>query len=325
MKLSKVAVIFTGGTISMAFDERIGAVVPSTSNEQIFSAIDELENQIEIETIDFANIPGPHVTISIMVELKKLIEKTLKRNDIRGVVITHGTDTLEETAYFLDLTVNSTKPVAVTGAMKSSSEIGCDGPSNLLAAIYTVISPEAVGQGVMIIMNNTIHAAREATKIDTFRLNSFVSVNCGPLGIVDGNKVVFQRKLDKRNIISASKLESNVVLIKCSIGMDSDLLRYYVDRGTKGIIIEAFGRGNIPPMMVEGVQYALNRKIPVVIASRCLTGRVLDIYGYQGGGKQLRELGAIFAGQLSGQKALIKLMLVLGLTDDLNEIREYFH
>lgn len=310
--LHKVAVVFTGGTISMKIDPRIAAAIPALSSEEIMSMVTNIDKYADIEIINFSNIPGPHMSPQKMMELATTVKKLVSRDDITGVVITHGTDSLEETAYLLDLTINSVKPIIVVGAMRSSSELGYDGPSNLSAAICTAISEQAKNKGVMIVMNTEVNSASEVTKTHTLSLDTFKSMEFGPLGIVDNDEVIFYREITRHDHIETERIEENVDLIKCGIGMDSRLLNFCVDSGAKGIVIEAMGRGNIPPHMVQGVEYALKNNVAVVMVSRCPMGRVLDTYGYEGAGRSLRNLGVIFGGSLPGQKARIKLMLALG-------------
>ncbi len=322
MNKPKVAVIFTGGTISMSVDPRIGAAIPSLSSQEILSLVTNIDRYAEIETINFSKLPGPQMDLTLMLNLRALVVETLDRYDIAGVVITHGTDTLEETAYLLDLSIQSSKPIVVVGAMRNSSELGYDGPSNLAAAVCTAISPHAVNKGVLVVMNNEVNAASEVTKFNTLSLDTFKSLEFGPLGIVDNDELIFHRAIVNRQQIVTDQLETRVELIKSAAGMDSSLIKYCVDRGSKGIVIEAMGRGNVPPTMLEGIIYALEKQVAVVITSRCPTGRVLDSYGYEGGGRHLRNLGVILGGDLPGQKLRIKLMLALSVTDDPKELRD---
>lgn len=324
MNKKKVAIVFTGGTISMTVDEKVGAAIPTLSGEQIMSMVTNIDKVAEVEVLNFDEIPGPHVTPERMMELKDYVNALLLREDICGVVITHGTDSLEETAFFLDLTITSVKPVIVTGAMRSSSELGYDGPSNLSAAVCTAISDKAVNKGVLVVLNNEVLLASEATKTNTLSLNTFQALSSGPLGVIDCNELVLSKDSGRRTLIDTNKVESKVALFKAGVGMDDSFIRFAADSGYKGIVIEAMGRGNIPPMMYEGVKYAREKDIPVVIVSRCHSGRVFDSYGYLGSGRDLRNLGCIFGGDLPGQKARIKLMLALGKTDNLDEIKDFF-
>ncbi|QEK12462.1 asparaginase [Crassaminicella thermophila] len=321
---NKVAVVFTGGTISMKIDPRISAAIPALSSEEIMSMVTNIDKYADIEIVNFDRIPGPHMTPQKMMDLAKLVKKLISREDITGVVITHGTDSLEETAYLLDLTINSEKPIIVVGAMRNSSELGYDGSSNLSAAICTAISKQAKNKGVLIVMNNELNAASEVTKTHTLALDTFKSMEFGPLGIVDNDEVIFYRDITKHSHIQTEKIEVNVDLIKTAVGMDSRLIKFCVDSGSKGIVIEAMGRGNIPPQMVEGIKYALDNNVIVVMVSRCPMGRVLDTYGYEGAGRSLRNLGVILGGNLPGQKARIKLMLALSVTNAREKVKEIF-
>lgn len=319
---NKVAIIFTGGTISMKIDPRIHAAIPALTSEEIISMVTNIENFSEIEVINYANIPSPHITPSMMMEIANLVKQTITRDDITGVIVTHGTDTLEETAYLLDLIIKTDKPIVIVGAMRNSSELGYDGSSNLSAALCTAISNRARNKGVLVVMNNEVNAASEVTKTNTLSLDTFKSPEFGPLGIVDNDEVIFYRDMVSHQFINTDIIEEKVALIKSVPGMESDILDFYINSGYKGIVIEALGRGNLPPQMVPGIKRAINQNIPVVMVSRCPTGRVLDSYGYEGGGKHLRELGVIFGGNLPGQKIRIKLMLALGLTKNMDKIKE---
>lgn len=320
----KVAVVFTGGTISMTIDPDLGAAIPSLSGEEILSLATNINKVAKIEGHNFDEIPSPHMTFEKLMELKQYINKLLNRDDVCGVVVTHGTDSLEETAYFLDLVINNEKPVVVTGAMRSSSELGYDGSSNLSAAVCTAISDSARGKGVLVAMNNEVLMASEVTKIDTLALNTFQAPSHGSLGIIDCNQLVLLKDASKKTFIDTDKYEPKVALIKTGLDMGDDLIKFATDAGYKGIVIEGMGRGNIPPQVFEGIKYARENGIQVVLVSRCLTGRVYDSYGYLGSGRDLKNIGCIFGGDLPGQKARIKLMLALGKTNDEQELKDIF-
>lgn len=322
--MKKIAVVFNGGTISMKVDERIKAAVPSLTGEEIMSMVTGIEEFAEVESYNFSSMPSPHMSVKTMLELSKFVEKLLNRDDIEGVVITHGTDTLEETAYLLDLTLNTEKVVVITGAMRSSSELGYDGPFNLAASICTAISEEAKGRGVLVCFNGELNSATEVTKANSMALSAFRTPNFGPIGIVDNNKVLFYRNAPKTNTYKVEELQGEVALIKCVAGMDSSYIDFVIDKGHKGIVIEAMGRGNVPPKMVSGIKRALDNNIPVVVVSRCFEGRVFESYGYEGGGKMLKDLGVIFGDTLPGQKARIKLMLAIGENLKTEEIKKSF-
>lgn len=322
--MKKVAVIFNGGTITMKVDPRIHAAVPTLTGEEIMAMVTGLDQYAQIESYTFSNLPGPHMTPEIMLELSNYIKRLLDRDDIDGVVVTHGTDSLEETAYFLDLTIRSPKPVIVTGSMRNSSELGYDGPSNLAASICTAICENAKNRGVLVCLNDELNCASEVTKANSMSLNAFQTPNFGPIGIVDNNEVIFYRGSMKKQHFDVKKLVTNVDLIKCVTGMDSKLVDFCVQSGDKGLVIEAMGRGNIPPQMVDGIKNAIQKGVAVVIVSRCYQGRVLDSYGYHGGGRELRNMGVILGDILPGQKARIKLILALSTTNSIEEVRRIF-
>lgn len=319
-----ILIIFTGGTISMQIDPTLGAAVPTLSGQQILATVSHLDPHIVTRVLDYGQLPGPHVTPHIMWDLAQAVRQRLDDPDIDGVVITHGTDTLEETAYFLDLVLDSKKPVVITGAMRNASELGFEGPANLRDSILCAASPDAVGLGVLVCMNEQILAASEATKTHTEEAGTFQSPNFGPLGIVDMGKVLFYRRPIVAETIPAARVEHRVDLFKMYTGADDRFIRYAVDSGSQGLVIEALGRGNVPPAAVPGIKYAIDQGLPVVITSRALRGRVLDTYGYEGAGKRLRQMGIIFADFLNSQKARIKLMLALGATHDPALVRRYF-
>ena len=322
--MKKIAIIFNGGTISMKIDEKIKAAVPSLSAEEIMSMIPGVEEYAEIEAYTFSSMPSPHMTLETMLKLSKFTTELVERDDIDGVVITHGTDTLEETAYLLDLTVKTKKPVVVTGAMRSGSELGYDGPFNLATSICTAISDEAVGRGVLVCFNGELNSASEVTKANSMALNAFRTPNFGPIGIVDNDNVIFYRDANHLEKYDVSKIEKQVALIKCVVDMDSSYIDYLIEKGYGGIVIEALGRGNVPPKMVEGIKKAIELEIPVVVVSRCFEGRVFESYGYEGGGKQLKNLGVIFGDTLPGQKARIKLILAINSGMNINEVAKVF-
>ena len=184
MDNKKVIVLTTGGTIAMKLDPAHG-IVPAVSGEDLVASVPGLREACPIEVMEFSNIPSPHMTPKRMFELGNKVEELLRHEDILGVVITHGTDTLEETAYLLDLVHNSEKPVCLTGAMRSAAEISPDGPVNLLCAVRTAASSEARGKGVLVVMNEEIHAAREVVKSHSANTETFVSPFWGPLGVCE--------------------------------------------------------------------------------------------------------------------------------------------
>lgn len=322
--MKKIAVIFNGGTISMKVDEKLKAAVPSLTGDEIMKMVTGIESHADIETHNFSSLPSPHVTPKIMLELSRFITTLVDRKDIDGIVVTHGTDTLEETAYMVNLTTNTQKPIVFTGAMRSGSELGYDGPSNLADAIFTAASDEARGRGVLICFNGELNSASEVTKANSMALNAFRTPNFGPIGIVDNDNAIFYRKSVKEEYIPVKDIDKKVAIIKCAAGMDSEFLEYCIANGYDGIILEALGRGNVPPEMVDGVKKCIDAGLVVILTSRCFEGRVFASYGYLGGGKQLRDLGVIFGDNLPSQKARIKLLALLSFSSDIRYIKHSF-
>jgi L-asparaginase len=252
----------------------------------------------------------------MMWQLSERVSAALSRDEVSGVVVTHGTDTLEETAFFLDLRHHSPKPVVVTGAMRHAAELSFDGPANLRASLRLILDPAARGQGVFVLLNETIHAASSATKVDTQAIETFESPLFGPLGIVDKDRVVFLRALRDRKTVATQSFEPRVDLLPMYSGADGRFIDHARQSGAQGIVIEGTGRGNVPPATLPAIQRAIDAGLPVLVASRCAQGRVLDAYAYEGSGRDLRQRGAIFAGSLPGPKARLLLMLALGVTRD---------
>jgi L-asparaginase len=320
--MKNIMVVFTGGTFSMKIDEKTGGAVPYFHGDELLELIPDAKGLANLDMFEFGMYPGPHMTPEIMFDLSKKVKSIIERTDIDGVIVTHGTDTLEETAYLLDLTIKTEKPIVVIGAMKTSSEPDWDGPINLLDAIRIINNDNSKGMGVLVCLNGEINAASEVTKTHTEDIETFHSLDFGALGFVDKGKVWFNRMPRKLEIIETDKINSNVDLIKVYAGMDEKFFRFSADNGVEGIVVEAMGVGNVPPKTFEGIKYALNKNIPIVLTSRCPAGETLDIYGYPGAGKWLKEAGVLFTDYLNGQKARIKLMLCLGITKDLEKLKD---
>lgn len=320
----RLATFFTGGTISMRIDPATGGAIPMLSGEEIIAQVPGLNDLAEFELINFDRLPGPHWTPQRMLELARAVEQTLRDEAIVGAVVTHGTDTLEETAYFLDLLLGAGKPVVFIGAMRTSSELSWDGPENLAAAVRVAIDPAARSLGVVVAMNSQIISAAEATKTHTESTDTFQSRDFGALGFVDKDRVIVMRHPYEREHIAAEKVESRVEIIKMFAGAGGRFIDFAVGDGAHGLVIEGLGRGNVTIPAMAAVQRAIDAGLPVVITSRCPRGRVLDTYAYEGAGKPLRRAGAILGGMLPSHKARIKLMLALGAGWSVERIRESF-
>lgn len=305
--LKTILAIHTGGTISMSQNEK-GEVVPNSKNP-IANESTILNGQVNLITDEMFNLPSPHITPEIMLQIKNRIERA-EKDGVDGVVITHGTNTLEETAYFLDLTLPNTIPIVITGAMRSSNEVGSDGLYNFQSAILTAADDESQGKGVLVVMNDEIHTARYVTKTHTTNVATFRTPTFGPIGIVSNKGARYFQELIRQTTCQIDHVENHVYLIKAYAGMTGELFDYLSDE-TEGVVVEGLGAGNLPPQTLPALQRLLDRHVPIVLVSRCYNGVAQDIYDYEGGGIELKRMGLILCQGLNGQKARIKLLVGL--------------
>jgi L-asparaginase len=317
-----IVLVFTGGTISMRHDPVAGGAVPSLTGQDIVALAPGIDQLAALEIDDWGSYPGPHMTIERMWALRQRIVEHLARPEVDGVVVTHGTDSLEESAYLVARSVKTDKPVVFTGAMRTSSDLGWDGPGNLGGAVRVAASDEAHGAGVMVVMSDRVFTALDVTKAHTHMLDAFDSPGLGPLGVIDDGKVIFRRAMPHLTpIIEPDAPAGPVDVVFAFAGADSRLLDASRDVG-RAIVIAAMGRGNVPPAMVDGIGRWIADGKPVVITSRAGRGRVGRTYGYPGGGRRLAEMGAIFAGPRRPQQARIDVMLALGAGFSVAELGE---
>jgi L-asparaginase len=319
-----IALLFTGGTISMRHDAVVGGAVPSLSAAEIVAATRGVEEVAEVSVEEWGALPGPHMTTERMWALRCRIAELLARPEVEGVVVTHGTDTLEETAYMTARSVPATKPVVFTGAMRTASDLGWDGPANLMDAVRVAASPEARGYGVMVVVGGRIFAGLDVTKSHTHLLDAFESPGLGPVGVVDDGAVVFRRALPPAPPpLRPAAPATPVDIVVAWAGCDARLLDAS-RREALAVVVAAMGRGNVPPAMVPGIERWLDDGKPVVVASRAGRGRVGHTYGYPGGGRRLAAMGALFAGARRPQQARIELALALGAGLSAEELRALF-
>jgi L-asparaginase len=319
--MKKLLLIHTGGTIAMA-QNHSGHVLPNEINP-LDASLPKATDIADITTRHFSNLPSPHITPEIMLRLAHFIGKELQDGSYDGVVITHGTDTLEETAYFLQLTIGAPIPIVLTGAMRSSNEVGSDGEFNLITALRVAVSKAAQDKGVLVVFNGEIHSAFNVTKTHTSSVDTFKSVHFGNLGMVTKDHVyLFNTPLLKPTHM-VTQLSKRVAVLKVYAGMEPDLLLAVSELGYDGLVLEVLGQGNVPPSLVDAIQ-TLTQQMPIVIVSRCFNGIVQDVYGYTGGGQQLKELGVIFSNGLNSQKARLKLMIELEISATHPALEESF-
>jgi L-asparaginase len=253
-------------------------------------------------------------------ELRGRIARHVARPEVDGVVVTHGTDSIEESAYLMARSLRTEKPVVFTGAMRTSSDLGWDGPANLGASVITAASADARGTGVLLVMGDRIFSALDVTKVHTHMPDAFESPGLGPLGVVDDGRVIIRRMAaGVLPTLAPEQPAQPVDIVYAWGGADARLLD--ASRQTAlGVVVAGMGRGNVPPLMAEGIDRWIADGKPVVMTSRALRGRVGHTYGYVGGGRRLFEAGTLFAGSRRPQQARIDLMLALGAGVDLRTV-----
>lgn len=321
--MKRILVIHTGGTISMSEDKDTGKVETNAEHpmhrHQAF-----IQSLGDIKEINPFQVPSPHMNNQYINQLKDIITESIDKDEYDAFVITHGTDTLEETAYLLDLTIDTNLPIILTGAMRSSNEIGSDGLYNYVSALKVASTDEAQNKGVMVVFNDEIHTAKNVTKTHTSNTSTFQSPNYGPIGSVTKTHVIFHHQPFPYKKYPNINPNIKIGIVKAHMDLSSDLLDFFVEKQYDGLIIEALGQGNMPPTALQGIQNLLDADIPVVMVSRSFNGIVGGIYAYEGGGYQLQQMGIILSNGLNGQKARLKLLV--GLSNHLSKenLVEYF-
>ncbi|MEO8192501.1 MAG: asparaginase [Gemmatimonadales bacterium] len=319
-----IVILFTGGTIAMRNDPDGAGAVPSLTAKEILQATRGINAVTGVETEEWGTFPGPHMTVERMWALRNRIREHLSRPEVTGVVVTHGTDTLEESAYLVARSLPAEKPIVFTGAMRTVSDLGWDGPANLLESVRVAASPETRGFGAMVVISGQIFAAFDATKTNTHLLDAFESPGFGPLGVLDEGELIVHREMPPMPpTIDPPSLATPVDIIFVAAGSDTRLLDASRE-SARGVVIAAMGRGNVPPVLVPAIERWIADEKPVVLTSRTQGGRVGHTYGYVGGGRRLEEMGVIFGGSRRAQQARIDLMLGLGAGMPMPHIRAMF-
>lgn len=314
----KILAIHTGGTISMSSSE--GLVNPAGDNPVTLEKTDLLD--IDLEESYPVRKPSPHMTLDDMIAIRDIIIQ--HADDYDGFVITHGTDTLEETAYFLDLTVSISQPVVITGAMRSFNEIGSDGMYNYISSLRAAMDDQSYSRGVLVVFNDEIHTARNVTKTHTSNIATFQSPNHGPIGILTKDEIHFHHQVSLQDQFDIAHSGRKVGLIKAHADLDNILFDALVAADYDGLVVEGLGQGNLPPSALSGLERVLQAGISTVLVSRSFNGIVGSYYDYEGGGYDLKQRGVIFSNGLNGQKARIKLLLALCNDRDGEELVKVF-
>lgn len=281
----------------------------TTSSLNPMTQVQQPLEGVAVTSREVFNLPSPHIQIEHMLRLYQLIKQEADHYD--GFVITHGTDTLEETAYFLDTMDLPDCPVVLTGAMRSSNELGSDGVSNYRTAIRVAADDKASDKGVLVVMNDEVHAAKYVTKTHTSNVSTFQTPTHGPLGLVTKREILYFKTAEPRVRFDLTQVKGVVPIVTAYADMDSVLLEALASQCLDGLVIEALGAGNLPPAILPALRSLLQQQVPIVLVSRCFNGIAEPVYAYEGGGVQLEREGVLFVKELNAQKARIKLLIAL--------------
>ncbi len=324
MTLPRLLVLSLGGTITMVRDSS-GGIAPKLGAAELVASVPALAEVARIEARSPFRLPSPSITMANLLEVARILNDAFSSADpegsFDGAVVIQGTDTIEESAFFLDLLVAGDKPVIVTGAMRGAEAPGADGPANLLSAVRLAASEQARGLGALVVLNYDIHAARFVQKSHTALPSSFESPMIGPIGLVAEGRPRFFARVERRPCLPVpASPPPPIALLKIPMGFDGRLLSALPGLGYAGLVIESMGAGHVPaevaPMLGE-----IAARMPVVLASRAMTGPVFtSTYGYPGGEIDLISRGLIASGELSGLKARLLLGLCLGSGADASSV-----
>ena len=311
----RILLLLTGGTISMDSHKDLSSEILLLQKQRLMSLEHDVLNQLTFDTEIFLMKPSPHVTPQDMLELSKYVSDRMNDDQYDGFVITHGTDTLEESAYFMSLYLpQPKKPVVFTGSMRNFSDIAYDGLINLVSALLVASHHKALDYGVLVVLNDSIHTAREVTKSHTVALDTFKSFDYGPIGYVDDYEILFYREYHPEILFyPLESLDKKVIPYKTFTGDQGEAL-LSLKSLADGFVIEGFGRGNVPDTLVPAIKQLLLENKKIMITSRAPMGRVYGTYPYDGGGGQLVKIGCMLSPLLNTQKARIYMLFLLNTT-----------
>jgi L-asparaginase len=312
--MPKVAVVFTGGTISMRHDPVAGGNVPVLGGAALLETTPGLAAIADLVPIDRGLTPASHFTFQALFGIADAVRDALADPTIDGAVVVQGTDTIEETAFFLDLLHRGPKPVVITGAMRSASAADYDGPANLTAAVRVAGSPVAgrADLGAVVVLGGTIEAADDVTKSHASAFDTFRGLNRGSLGRVVGPDVILDAGRGPRRLVSTETAAERVFLVTATVASDGTPIAALHAAGADGFVVAATGAGNTSLALLEAAEAALADGLPVVLTTRCPIGAAGAGYAFPGGGATWVRAGAMLAGHLGGPKARIALALGLG-------------
>jgi len=309
--MKKVIMLSTGGTIASKRNPKTGLLTAGLMTGEELAEQCELPETIEVDVQSVFQIPSNHMTFKELVILKERIEATFKDENVAGIVVTHGTDTLEETAYFLDLTIADDRPVVVTGSQRGPTVMGTDAFVNLRQAIMLAAYEEARGLGTLVLFNERIFSARYVEKVHASNVAGFTSYGFGYLGIIDQDHIhIYQRPI-KREYFALQTELPEIEIVSCGLGSSGRFIRHAADVGLAGVIIEAPGRGHAPPQIMESVHYALDKGLHLILTTHAEEGEVKVVYDFPGSAYDLEKSGVVLGRDYSSKKARIRLAVLL--------------
>jgi L-asparaginase len=322
-----VAVLTTGGTIASLRDPDTGAVRTAATARDLIAMVPDLDEIADVTATPQAAVNSWNMTPPMMADLVVTAIAELVKERVSGVVVTHGTDTVEETAMLAWMLNRTAEPIVFTAAMRNLSDAGPDGPRNLRDAIRVAAAPESADRGALLVVNETIHDARYVTKTHTVNPATFQSPHGGPIGEVTAMGVRYFAPPAPRHALEVREVAGSVPIVKTWTGMDTVLFDWWLDQGIDGIVVEGSGAGNVPGEALPGIRRLVESGIPVVLTTRCIGGPLAPIYGTggaSGGGHDLMGAGVIPASRLTAQKARIALMALLGAGLPRDDIDAWF-
>ncbi len=321
--LRRVALLATGGTIACVSGPD-GRMVPRLTPDELVASVPGLEDVASIRTETLRSVSGFDMVPERMVEVAGRARDILATGKADGVVVTHGTDTIEETMYICEMLAGEATargPIVFACAMRAATEVIPDGPLNLLNAVRIAASGDARGRGVLLSVNGRIHCAAWVSKLNTLHLETFESVKGGPVGSIQAGEPVFL--LDSPSSPRGSGIRGEVPLVKAYTGMQTGVLDWHLDRGIDGLVVEGTGAGNVPSALAPAIERFVAAGLPVIVTSRCPYGLPQSPYGGPGGGASLDDLGVLRAGHLNGPKARLALMVGLHETSTVARLRAW--
>jgi len=321
--VATVAIVFTGGTISMRHDSAAGGNVPTLGGAALLDTVPALREVADVVAIDAGLTPASHFQFDQLFAINRSVQEALADPGIDGAVVVQGTDAIEETSFFFDLLHDGPKPIVVTGAMRSASDDGYDGPRNLTDAVRVAASPEAgrSALGTVVVLAGTIESADDVTKTHASAYDTFQSLNRGALGSVGDGGVELERGRGPRRFVAADRAAARVHLVTATVATDGAPISALHSAGADGFVVAATGAGNTDPALLAAAEAAIRDGVPVVLATRCPAGAASTGYAFPGGGATWRRAGALLAGHLTGPKARIALALGLGAGLDQEDLR----